>query len=194
VVLVLGLGNPGARYADTRHNAGWWVVETLVDRWAARPGEHAPEYRSWRSEFAGRAVELMAPLTFMNRSGEALAAWSARHELDPGSMLVIADDVYLPLGMVRLKGRGSSGGHRGLESIEAWLQSREYARLRIGIGAAEGAGLREHVLEEPSKDERVVLEETIRTAADAVECWVGEGLLAAMNRFNRRVRKEVPET
>ena len=100
MVLVLGLGNPGARYAGTRHNAGWWVVETLVERWKARPEDEAGEYRRWRSEFAGHTVELVAPLTFMNRSGEALAAWSARRELDPGSMLVVADDVYLPLGMV----------------------------------------------------------------------------------------------
>lgn len=194
MALVLGLGNPGARYANTRHNAGWWVVETLVVRWKARAAEAAPEYRRWQAEVAGNAVDLVAPLTFMNRSGEALAAWKARHGLDPGPMLVVADDVYLPLGMVRLKGRGSSGGHRGLESVEALLGSREYARLRVGIGAAEGAELREHVLEEPSEDERVVLEEAIRTAADAVECWIGEGLLAAMNRFNRRASKEVPET
>jgi len=194
VALVLGLGNPGARYANTRHNAGWKVLEILVERWGAHPGEPAPEYRWWRGESSGRAVDLVVPLTFMNRSGTALQAWGERHGPIPEELLIVADDVYLPIGMVRLKGRGSSGGHRGLESIEELLASREYARLRIGIGAVEAAGLREHVLEEPAEEERAVLEEAIRVAADAVECWIGEGLLAAMNRFNRRVRKEVPES
>ena len=194
MALVVGLGNPGARYANTRHNVGWRVLEILVERWGAPRGEPVPEYRWWRGESSGRTVDLVAPLTFMNRSGEALQAWQERHGTIPGELLVVADDVYLPIGMVRLKGRGSSGGHLGLESIEAMLGSREYARLRIGIGAVEGAELREHVLEEPEQEERVVLEEAIRVAADAVECWIGEGLLAAMNRFNRRVRKEVPES
>ena len=194
MALVLGLGNPGARYARTRHNVGWRVVEVLVARWEAKAGEGAPEYRSWRAEFGGRAVDLVTPLQFMNRSGEALEARRASHGLDLGSLLVVADDVYLPLGYVRLRGRGSSGGHKGLESIEATLGTREFARLRVGVGEAESAVLREHVLEEPRKEERPALEEAIRLAADAVECWLVEGLLDAMNRFNRKVRKEVPES
>ena len=194
MAVVLGLGNPGPRYARTRHNAGWRVVERLIDRWEARPDEAGPRYRSWRVERDGREVTLMQPLTFMNVSGEALAEWRDRHGLDPAALLVIADDVYLPIGWIRLRPRGSSGGHRGLESIEQTLASRDYARLRIGIGAVGGAGLREHVLAPPAANEEQVLDEAIGLAAEAVECWAGEGVLAAMNRFNRRVRKEVSES
>jgi PTH1 family peptidyl-tRNA hydrolase len=190
VALVVGLGNPGRRYARTRHNAGWSVVETLVRRWSARAGEETPEYRSWNAEVGGRAVDLVVPLTFMNRSGEALGAWRRSHALDPAGLLVVCDDVYLPLGMVRLRGRGSSGGHRGLESLEAALGSPDYARLRVGVGATPSAELRDHVLGELVEDERRALEEGIEGAADAVECWLAEGLLAAMNRFNRRVTEE----
>ena len=192
--LVLGLGNPGRRYARTRHNVGWRVVETLAGRWRAVPGEAAESYRSWHAEARGREVDLVVPLTFMNRSGEALEAWRALHRFETEGLLVLVDDVYLPVGALRLRGGGSSGGHQGLESIERALGTREYARLRIGIGASEGARLREHVLEEPARDEGETLAEALGRAADAVECWIGEGLGVAMNRFNRKVRKEVEET
>jgi PTH1 family peptidyl-tRNA hydrolase len=192
--LVLGLGNPGGRYARTRHNVGWRTIESLVSRWRARTAEETPRYRTWNAEVAGRGVDLMIPLTYMNASGEALAEWRGRRELPEGSLLVVADDVYLPEGFIRLRERGSSGGHRGLESIEEALGSREYARLRIGIGAVPSAVLREHVLETPALgEEEEALERGIALAVEAVECWIGEGMIAAMNRFNRRVRKEVSE-
>jgi PTH1 family peptidyl-tRNA hydrolase len=194
VPLVLGLGNPGRRYARTRHNVGWRVVESLAERWQAVPGETAEAYRSWRAEARGREVDLVVPLTFMNLSGAALDAWRAGHRFETDGLLVLVDDVYLPVGALRLRGRGSSGGHQGLESIEATLGTREYARLRIGIGASESARLKEHVLEEPPEDEEEMLAEALGRAADAVECWIGEGLPAAMNRFNRKVSKEVEET
>jgi PTH1 family peptidyl-tRNA hydrolase len=112
----------------------------------------------------------------------------------PEDLLVVSDDVYLPLGVLRLRSRGSSGGHRGLESVEGALGTREFARLRIGVGAAESsAHMREHVLEEFSADEQPVVDEAVLRAADAVECWVAEGMRRAMNRFNRRAGKEVQE-
>jgi len=194
VPLVLGLGNPGRRYARTRHNVGWRVVESLAGRWRAAPGEATEAYRSWRAEARGREVDLLVPLTFMNRSGAALEAWRERHGLEKDGLLVLVDDVYLPVGALRLRGLGSSGGHQGLESIEGTLGTREYARLRIGVGASESARLEEHVLEEPPRDEEETLAEALARAADAVECWIGEGLLVAMNRFNRKARKEVEET
>jgi PTH1 family peptidyl-tRNA hydrolase len=129
----------------------------------------------------------------MNESGLALAAWRDRQGLDLADLLVVADDVYLPVGMVRVRKAGSSGGHRGLESIEQVLGSREFARLRVGVGAAPGPALREHVLEEFEAEEEAQVAEAVREAADAVEVWIGEGVLAAMNRFNRRVPKEDPE-
>jgi PTH1 family peptidyl-tRNA hydrolase len=193
-MLVVGLGNPGERYARTRHNAGWWVVETLVGRLRAQPAGTTSEYRSWSGRFREKKVDLLQPLTFMNRSGEAIARWSEVHEFDVAAMLVVADDVYLPEGMLRLRAGGSTGGHRGLESIETTLGTRDYARLRIGVGAVGSADqLKEHVLAPPDAAGEALWEEAIGRAADAVECWIGEGLLAAMNRFNRKVRKEATE-
>ena len=194
MALVLGLGNPGPRYARTRHNVAWRVLERLVQRWDAAPAGEHDAWRAWRAERAGVAVDLVAPLMFMNASGEALAGWRGRHGFDPAAMLVVVDDVYLPVGMLRLRAAGSSGGHRGLESLESVL-GRRFARLRIGVGVArDAAGLRDHVLDEFDTAEEAVMEEAVGRAADAVECWLAEGLLAAMNRFNRRIRREESET
>jgi PTH1 family peptidyl-tRNA hydrolase len=193
--LLLGLGNPGGRYAKTRHNVGWRVLDTLAARFAARPFETSRTYEVWRVERDAEPIDLMKPLTFMNLSGDAVLAWVGAHEFESGQLLVVADDVYLPLGALRLRARGSSGGHRGLESIEAALGNADFARLRIGVGAAEGSeALREHVLEEFDAEEEKLAQEAIATAADAADCWIREGIGAAMNRFNRRVRREVPES
>lgn len=191
--LVVGLGNPGRRYAATRHNAGWAVVERLVARWKARPGDATETCRAWVAEVEGRRVDLMTPLTYMNLSGEALAQWREAHGFDPAELLVVSDDVYLPVGVIRLRARGSSGGHRGLESIAGALEGNDWARLRVGVGAVDASGLKDHVLDEPAPDERRLYEDALAEAADAVECWVQDGLLTAMNRFNRRISKEVPE-
>ena len=192
--LVLGLGNPGPRYARTRHNVGWRVLERLVGRWGATPAGEHDTWRAWRAERTGGVVDLLQPLTYMNASGAALEAWRESHALDLAGMLVVVDDVYLPVGRLRLRASGSSGGHRGLESLEQVVGSG-FARLRIGVGAAgDPAGLREHVLDEFDVEEETVVDETLERAADAVECWVAEGSLAAMNRFNRRNRREEPES
>lgn len=193
--LVVGLGNPGGRYAHTRHNVAWRVLDELAARGDALPGEGGAAYRARRARSGGHDVVLLQPLTFMNLSGEAIREWKDRHGLDAGELLVVSDDVYLPLGTLRLRAGGSSGGHRGLESVEAALEHRDYARLRVGVGAAEsGDELRRHVLEEFTPEEVPAIEEAVRRAADAVECWLAEGTLAAMNRFNRRVRREESET
>lgn len=194
-MLVIGLGNPGSQYAHTRHNVGWLVVDLLVERWRAREAEATATYESHTGRVADHDVTLMKPLTFMNLSGRALDEWRSRHPFETESTLVVTDDVYLPLGYIRLRGRGSSGGHRGLDSLTEALDSSDFARLRIGVGAAESsAELREHVLERFSEEEERTLEDVITEAADAVECWARDGLTAAMNRFNRRVSKEVPES
>lgn len=187
--LVLGLGNPGARYAPTRHNIAWHVLDVLAARWGGVEGERTSEYRTRVASVRDRDVVLLQPLTYMNRSGEALAAWRQQHGLE--RLLVVSDDVYLPLGALRLRTKGSSGGHRGLESIEAALDSHEYDRLRLGVGAAEDAErLREHVLEEFEPFEQPLLVRTVDEAANAVECWLTLGTTAAMNQFNRRVSEE----
>ncbi len=194
MALVLGLGNPGPRYSRTRHNVGWGVLERLVRRWGAVLAEECSAWRAWRAERGDTRVDLVVPLTFMNTSGEALAAWKERHGLDPASLLVVVDDVYLPVGRLRLRAAGSSGGHRGLESLEPLL-GEDFARLRLGVGAAEdSAGLREHVLEEFEEAEAPEVNEMLERAADAVECWLAEGLEATMNRYNRRMDREETES
>jgi PTH1 family peptidyl-tRNA hydrolase len=195
VPLLVGLGNPGDRYVRTRHNIGWRVLDLLAERLKARPYETTRYSEVWRAVRGAGAIDLMKPLTFMNLSGEAIADWSQRHPLGEDGMLVITDDVYLPLGMLRLRARGSSGGHKGLDSIAATLGHEDFARLRIGVGAAEdGSELREHVLETFDTEEVRHAQEAIAMAADAADCWIREGIGPAMNRFNRRVRKEVSES
>ena len=185
--LVVGLGNPGERYATTRHNVAWRVLDELAARHAAREAAPGANHRWRHATIADRAVGLLQPLTYMNLSGEALDAWRERNGREE-QLLVVSDDVYLPLGFVRVRASGSSGGHRGLESIETAVGGRDYARLRVGVGTAEtSAELKEHVLEEFAPEELPALEEAVRLAADAVECWAAEGVLSAMNRFNRRV-------
>ena len=193
MTLVVGLGNPGSDYADTRHNAGWWVVERLVRRWGAEPGERRTEYRTWQGTFRGHRVTLLQPLTFMNLSGEAVALWRETHGLELAELMVIADDVYLPVGHLRLRASGGSGGHRGLDSLERSLGTREYTRLRFGVGTTVADRLREHVLDAPPADELAVLERATVEAAETVECWLAEGVIVAMNRINRKVPKEVSE-
>jgi PTH1 family peptidyl-tRNA hydrolase len=190
VRLVVGLGNPGERYTRTRHNVAWWVLEELAARHAVTAEERNDTGRARRVDLGQRSVVLLQPLLFMNRSGESLAAWREEHGRE-SDLLVLCDDVYLPVGALRLRASGSSGGHRGLESIESVVGGRDYARLRIGVGAAgSGDQLKEHVLQEFTSEETPAIERTVRLAADAVECWVSEGALGAMNQFNRRLRQE----
>ena len=193
MALVVGLGNPGSEYAGTRHNAGWWVVDELVRRWKALPAEHRDEYRSWSATVHGHAMTLMEPRTTMNLSGEAVAVYRGAHDLQVDGLLVVADDVYLPVGHLRLRADGSHGGHNGLNSIEQALATREFARLRMGVGSATASGLRGHVLGTPQGDEAASLERATGAAAEIVEYWLVEGIIAAMNRINRRVPREVSE-
>ena len=195
--LVVGLGNPGERYVGTRHNVAWRVLAALARRWDATDRSVAGVYTALRASVAGGLVELMQPITFMNLAGQAVERWLLENGGRPEDLLVVSDDVYLPVGTLRLRARGASGGHRGLQSVEAALGGREFARLRIGVGAApNAAGLRNHVLEEFSADDRPRVDDAVLWAADAVECWVADGIAAAMNRFNRKAGnagKEVQE-
>ena len=192
--LVVGLGNPGGRYAGTRHNVAWQVLDELARRWCAKDVETTPVYVARRADVAGDTVVLMQPLTFMNNAGDAVDAWQQGPQGPAAELLVVGDDVYLPVGALRVRARGSSGGHRGLESIERAMGHRDFARIRIGVGAAESsADLREHVLAGFTAEEQTLVDETAAKAADAVECWVAEGVIAAMNRFNRKAGKEVRE-
>ncbi len=193
--LVVGLGNPGERYAATRHNVAWRVLDELARRWQAQDDSRPMLYAARRARVGPEVVILMQPLTFMNEAGRALERWLGDHEEPLEGLLVVTDDVYLPVGALRLRARGSSGGHRGLGSLEAALGSGDFPRLRIGVGGTESsARLRQHVLDTFPPEEQPAVDEAVRRAADAVECWLAVGIQAAMNRFNRRVRREVPES
>jgi PTH1 family peptidyl-tRNA hydrolase len=136
----------------------------------------------------------MRPLTYVNRTGESLTAWTRERGGPPEGWLVVADDVWLPIGVVRMRSQGSAGGHRGLASLEAAFGSQEFARLRVGVGAAASQEqLKEHVLAPFEVAELEGVDEAVERAADAVACWLNEGALVAMNRFNRKIVKEVQE-
>lgn len=185
--VVCGLGNPGREYELTRHNVGWWVLDEAQEAW--RFGEFRRQGAAWVSD--GRIGEhdvlLVEPLTYMNRSGDALASLAGLEGFDVGhDLLVVVDDVSLDVGRVRLRASGSSGGHNGLRSIEAALQTQEYARLRIGVGAPPpGADLAGWVLSmfEEADEQRVV--ELLPHLVAAVRAWIEDGAESAASRFNR---------
>jgi len=184
--VICGLGNPGDRYRLTRHNIGFRVVDLLADRWgltgAGLVREGAARLEVERPDPIGRVL-LLKPMKFMNISGGPVRAALRHAQADPTSdLLVVADDIDLPLGKIRLRRGGSAGGHNGLRDIIAALGSNEFNRLRVGIGRAGEAV--DHVLSTFKKDERDLAAEAIATAADAAELWLAEGIEAAMNEYN----------
>ncbi len=181
---VLGLGNPGARYAQTRHNAGFLVADVLRaeagGRWTIREQREEAEI-----EMGGRRLVLVRPLAYMNRSGLAARSLRDEHGLSPEEILVVVDDVALPEGRLRIRLRGGPGGHNGLASIEECLQSDAYPRLRIGVGApAAGIDMAGFVLEPLSGGGWEDFRRTLGRASEAVRVMVVEGTGPAMNRFN----------
>ena len=187
---IAGLGNPGPEYAGTRHNIGFVLVERLAARWrAAWTLERKFQARLARAERDGRKVILGQPQTFMNDSGEAVAAVARFYQLPAGRILIVVDDADLPLGQLRLRPEGSSGGHHGLESIEQQLGTRAYPRLRLGIGrrAEDQREITGHVLGRFEAAERKTMEEVLDRALQQVECWLGDGISEAMNKFNGAV-------
>jgi PTH1 family peptidyl-tRNA hydrolase len=188
--LIVGLGNPGAEYARTRHNAGFVVVGKLAERWrAAWNYEKKFNARVARGDRGENRALLGEPQTYMNSSGEAVGALTAFYRVPPERLLVIVDDADLPLGELRLRPGGSSGGHHGLESIEQHLGTRDFARLRIGIGRADGAReITDYVLGRFSPAEAAVADRVLTVAADQAECWLNAGIQKAMNQFNGTVQ------
>ncbi len=181
--LIVGLGNAGPEYAGTRHNVGFEVVDVLASRW--RISLAAEKFHGWfgHGDVGGERVALLKPTTLMNRSGQAVVAAGRFYKLELADLLVIADDLALPVGRLRMRAGGSSGSHKGLQDIIDRIADDEWCRLRIGIGEAVGdaAG---YVLSRFDKAEREILERAIQRAADAVECWIEKGPELTMNRFN----------
>ena len=185
--LIVGLGNPGKKYARTRHNAGFLVVEQLAAKWRSTWTEEKKfRARLARAETDDWRALLCEPHTYMNASGEAVGAVAQFYRVPASRTLLVVDDADLPFGEIRLRASGSSGGHHGLESVEHHLATRAYPRLRIGIGRTESA-VREitgHVLGQFSADEARMLEKVLQRASDQVECWLNDGIMKAMNQFN----------
>jgi PTH1 family peptidyl-tRNA hydrolase len=191
--LIVGLGNPGADYSRTRHNAGFLLVERLAGRWGAFWAyEKRFNARLARTERAGVGVLLCQPQTYMNSSGEAVGAVARFYRVPINRLLLVVDDADLPLGQLRLRPGGSSGGHHGLESVEQHLGTREYARLRLGIGRENGAReITGYVLGRFSSTETALVDKVLTVASGQVECWLEAGIQKAMSQFNGTVA--VPE-
>lgn len=189
--LVVGLGNPGREYERTPHNVGFLVVEALAARLDCRlKSSWRFKARTGTAEYAGQPVLLAEPQTFMNASGQAVAALVNYRKLTAADVVVVVDDADLPLGSLRVRKQGGSGGHRGLASITASLGTDGYGRVRIGIGRGEGRrDLIDHVLSPFTTAEWETVEAVTAEAADAVLCSVEQGLDAAMNRYNARRRE-----
>ncbi len=180
--LVAGLGNPGREYAQTRHNIGFLVV----DRFAAQSGSSWENSNKWGASWTKVGnVLLVKPMTYMNRSGHPLQAIAQFHKIGPAEILIVLDDFALPLGRLRLRTSGGPGGHNGLESVLVQFGTEEIPRLRIGIGGAPGEGSVDYVLGRFLEEERPLVASTIDRAVDAVKCAIDNGVVSAMNTFNK---------
>lgn len=182
--LIVGLGNPGAEYVGTRHNVGFETIDCLAKRLGI-----AVRRRDMRSLLGDgmvgeEKVILAKPMTYMNLSGEAVGAIVRMYRISPQSVIVVVDDIALPTGKLRLRLKGSSGGHNGLESIERHLNTQEYPRIRIGVGAPRRGEMVSHVLGRFRGEERDLIQEAIERAADALETALKEGFEKAMNLYN----------
>jgi PTH1 family peptidyl-tRNA hydrolase len=188
---VVGLGNPGRAYRRTRHNVGFAVVEALTERWGAGRGRRAFDgrLREARPTVAGavRRVMLLEPATYMNRSGSAVAAMMRFYKAEVADLLVVLDDMALPLGRLRIRPGGSAGGHKGLDDVLAALGGEQVPRLRIGIGPAPaGMDGTDYVLTTFAAAERETIDEAVRQAAQAVEDWLTLSMNDVMDKHNRK--------
>jgi PTH1 family peptidyl-tRNA hydrolase len=181
--IVVGLGNPGKRYSRTRHNIGFMVVEETAKRYEIDFKEK-DKYRIGTGSIDGEKVLLIEPLLYMNNSGLAVRDVIGRFNIPPEKLVVIHDDLDMEVGKLRIRRKGSSGGHKGIESIIQNLSSKNFARLKIGIGRQESVTSEDYVLSRFRKNEISLIKSTIERASDAVTCILLDGLDTAMNRFN----------
>ncbi|UCE48984.1 MAG: aminoacyl-tRNA hydrolase [Phycisphaerales bacterium] len=183
--MVVGLGNPGNRYVDTRHNMGFMVIDSLSESLHVEVNKRKFGARFGVGELVDKKLILLKPWQFMNRSGQAVVTAAGFYRLDVGDMLVISDDMDLEPGRIRLRAKGSAGGHNGLADIAQKLGTSDFARCRIGIGRDDRQDSVCYVLDRPTKDQKPLLAAAIERARDAVFCWIENGIETAMNRFNR---------
>jgi PTH1 family peptidyl-tRNA hydrolase len=185
--VIVGLGNPGKEYERTRHNVGWWVVDHLADVWRFDGWRKDGEARVANGTVGGVKVRLVKPQTYMNLSGAVLRPYLRRPFWSPATdLMIVVDEVALPLGRYRFRAKGSAGGHNGLKSIEANVKTQEYPRLRIGIAPEDPSRrgeLRDYVLDDFGKAEEAVVRDLMPTLTTALELWMKEGIVPVMNRF-----------
>lgn len=184
-MILLGLGNPGDEYAGTRHNAGYDLIEAARRKWGGASWKEQPNGQESRIRLGGRLHPLVRPTTFMNRSGLAAEAALRSEGASPGDLLVLLDDIDLPLGKIRIRPEGGAGGHRGLQSVLETLGTTGVARLRVGVGRPEGArDVSAHVLEVFDEQERERFAQVVQLCLNALGLALTRGLAAAMNRCN----------
>ena len=194
--VIVGLGNPGREYAATRHNVGWWLIDHLADVWHFDGWKKDAESHIANGVVEGVKVRLVKPQTYMNLSGQALKNFVRRPFWSPAKdLLIVVDEVQLPVGQIRIRPQGSAGGHNGLKSVEHALGTREYARLRIGVGPSEErkgiyTNLADFVLAPFARDEKEDILALMPQLTSTVEIWLRDGVEKAMNIHNRRPKTE----
>jgi peptidyl-tRNA hydrolase, PTH1 family len=184
IKMVVGLGNPGKEYVDTRHNIGFRVIDSLAE--ALKIDVRKKRFSAYlgSGEFADKKLILLKPMRFMNCSGQVVATATGFYKLVLSNLLVVTDDMALPPGRIRVRMKGSAGGHNGLADVIEKLGTENISRLRIGIGQSDEEMAYDYVLSKPTKAERPLLDEAITKARDVVLCWVEYGIKATMNEFN----------
>ena len=184
--VILALGNPGPQYADSRHNVGWWVANSMLKRHSARLTDAGICHQA-TIRIADQNVIVALPKTYVNRSGAAARVLLQRHGIEPSRLLVICDDINLPVGVIRVRKKGGAGGHNGLASTISEIGTEQFPRIRIGVGRqSQGASQVDHVLGTPSGGELADLRLAVERAAEAATVAIEEGLDTAMNRYNGR--------
>jgi PTH1 family peptidyl-tRNA hydrolase len=184
IKMVVGLGNPGKEYVGTRHNIGFQVIDALSESLKIDVKKKKFSACFGTGEFADKKLILLKPMQFMNCSGQVVAAATGFYKVVAGNLLVVLDDMALPPGRIRVRMKGSAGGHNGLADVIEKLGTENISRLRIGIGPSNEKEAYDYVLSKPTEAERALLDEAIIKARDAVLCWVEYGIRATMNKFN----------
>ena len=189
--IIVGLGNPGREYENTRHNIGFDVIDKLADQENIGVLEKKHKAIIGKGVIAGQKCILAKPQTFMNLSGESVRAAADFYKVEPENILVIYDDVSLEPGQLRIRGKGSAGGHNGIKNIIAHLGTQEFPRIKVGVGEKPGSmDLADYVLSRFSKGEQEMMDQAFREAAEAAAAVIGQGIDAAMNHFNGRKKAE----
>lgn len=186
VKMIVGLGNPGKEYEDTRHNIGFKVVDCFAEKMQVRIEKHKDQALTGELNLGGEKVLIVKPQTFMNLSGQAVGGIARWHKINPADVLVVFDDLDLPVGRLRIRATGGAGGHNGLKSLIAHLQTEDFPRIRIGIGRPPaGVDTADYVLSGFLPSEREPIKQAVEQGAEAISAWLGKGLIDTMNCFSK---------